>query len=197
MTIVINSLEHISSMIRSSRKSMGLSQKRLAKMCGMSQSSIARMETDIDRLNPSYISVFCVVVALNKLELTSSKALVGRRVQEIMHRRIISVKPSASILDAIEIFKDYDFPQLPVIDEVHHVIGTVYQKDLLDIAMRNPEAVRRRSVSSIMKASLPQVDKNSSIQELRPILESIGAAMVMHEGKAVGIITIYDILKTV
>ncbi len=197
MTIVINPLERISSMIRSSRKSMGLSQKRLAKMCGLSQSTIARMETDIIRLNPSYIAVFCVVVALNKMELTSSKALVSRRAQEIMHRRIISVKPTALIIDAIDVFKDYDFPQLPVIDEAHHVIGTVYQKDLLDVAMRNPEAVRRRSVSSIMKASLPQVDKNSSINELRPILEGSGAAMVMHEGRAVGIITIYDILKTV
>ncbi len=197
MTIEMGSLEQISSMIRERRKSLGISQKRLAKMCGLSQSTIARIETDIASLNPSYLSIFYVVDALNRLKLRSSKKLMIGYAQEIMHRKIIYVKPSTSLSDAIEVFKDYDFPQLPVLDEMRHVVGTLYQKDLLNVAMQNPAAINRRQVSSIMKASLPQIDKSSSIHDLRPILESSGGVIVVDQGRAVGIITIYDILKTV
>ena len=148
-------------------------------------------------LNPSYLSIFYVVDALNKLKLDSAGKLISGYAQDIMHRRIISVKPSTSILDAIEVFKDYDFPQLPVLDDLRHVLGTVYQMDLLNIAMHNPSAIRRRAVNGIMRAPLPQVDKNSRISALRPILESSGGVIVVDKGRAVGIITIYDILKTV
>ena len=149
------------------------------------------------RLNPSYASVFYVASALNKLGAGKSSAARTMKAKEIMHRHIISIKPSASVYDAIELFKDHDFPQLPVLDESKRVVGTVYQKDLLNDAMHNPDMVRRRSVGSVMKASLPQIDGNADIAGLKPILESNGGVIVVDKGKAVGIITVYDVLKTV
>ncbi len=196
MAIKIQSLEQISRIIRENRGSLGISQKRLAKMCGLSQSTIARIETDVAKLNPSYQSVFYVVEALNRSEGMTGKGIMSKAAREIMHRRIISVKPSSPIIDAIDIFKDYDFPQLPVLDNSRHVVGTIYQKDLLSMATQSPDIMRRRNVGSIMKAPLPQVGKDSEVTGLRPILESAGAVMVVEEGKAIGIITIYDILKT-
>ncbi len=197
MPIEINSLEQISSMIKERRRSLGVSQKRLAKMCGLSQSTVARIETDIVKLNPSYLSVFYVVEALNRLKTSSNTSKGIRYAKEIMHKRIISVKPSTTIYETIELFKDYDFPQIPVLDDSGHVVGTVYQKDLLNIGTQNPEIMRRRTVGGVMKPSLPQVDKNSNILGLRSILENSGGVLVVDKGKAVGIITVYDILKTV
>lgn len=197
MTIDMNSLEQIARVIREQRRAMKVSQKRLAKMCGMSQSTIARMETDIARLNPSYASVFYVVSALDKLGAGASSNARTMKAKEIMHRHIISIKPSASVYDAIELFKDYDFPQLPVLDESRRVVGTVYQKDLLNDAMHNPDMVRRRNVGSVMKAALPQIDRNADIAGLKSVLESTGGVIVVDKGRAVGIITVYDVLKTV
>lgn len=197
MTIDVSSLEQIAARIKEQRRSMGISQKRLAKMCGMSQSTIARMETDISRLNPSYASVFYVASALNKLGAGRSEETRTMTAREIMHRHIISIKPSASVYDAIELFKDYDFPQLPVLDESKRVVGTVYQKDLLNDAMHNPDMVRRRNVGSVMKAALPQIDKNAEVAGLKSILENSGGVIVVDRGRAVGIITVYDVLKTV
>lgn len=197
MTIEVSSLEQIAATIREQRRLMKVSQKRLAKMCGMSQSTIARIETDVVRLNPSYASVFYVASALNKLSTNKPSSVRTMTVKEIMHRHIISITPSASVYDAIELFKDYDFPQLPVLDGSRRVVGTVYQKDLLDDAMHNPDMVKRRRVGSVMKASLPQIDRDAEIAGLKIILESSGGVIVVERGKAVGIITVYDILKTV
>lgn len=197
MTIDISSPEQIAAMIREQRHSLKVSQKRLAKMCGMSQSTIARIETDMARLNPSYASIFYVAGALNKLGAGNPSAARTMKAREIMHKHIISIKPSASVYEAIELFKDYDFPQLPVLDESKRVVGTIYQKDLLNDAMHNPDMVRRRRVGSVMKSSLPQIDGDADIAGLKPILESNGGVIVVDKGRAVGIITVYDVLKTV
>ena len=85
MTIDVSSPEQIAAAIRERRRSMKVSQKRLAKMCGMSQSTIARIETDMARLNPSYAAVFYVASALNKLDsvkyATSIPGTDSRRLQ--------------------------------------------------------------------------------------------------------------------
>ncbi len=197
MTIEFSSLEQMSSIIRERRKELGVSQKNLARMCRLSQSTIARIETDALKLNPSYLSVYYVVDALNRIKEGHREGMGSKRAKDIMHRRIIFVNQSSSIFEAIEVFKDYDFPQLPVLDDERHVIGTVYQRDLLNIAMRNPDAVKRRPLASVMKAPLPQVDTDSRVTGIRTILENSGGIIVVERGRAVGIITVYDILKTV
>ncbi|MHB1830385.1 MAG: CBS domain-containing protein [Candidatus Micrarchaeaceae archaeon] len=193
----IATLEQVSSDVRERRRALGMTQKRLAKMCGFSQSTVARMETDIISLNPSYQSIFYIMDALDRSNGTGHGEIMSRTAKEIMHKKIICVKAEDSLFETIEIFKDYDFPQLPVLDNSGHVIGTVYQRDLLNTAMQAPDMVKRKAVSGIMRASLPQVDKESELTRLKPILESAGAVIVADKGKAVGIITIYDILKAV
>lgn len=197
MTIRMHSLEEISELIRDNRKIAGLSQQRLAKMCGLSQSTIARIETDAAGMNPSYQTIMQIVGALNEIKTSPGEQLLSKKAQEIMHRRIIHLKPSDTVAEAIRIFKDYDFPQLPVFDQNKHVLGTVYQKDVLNVATQTPDLVGRKPVGSMMKGSLPQIDRSTEITRLKPILENVGAAIVTENGKAIGIITIYDVIKNV
>ncbi|MDE1859497.1 MAG: CBS domain-containing protein, partial [Candidatus Micrarchaeota archaeon] len=117
--------------------------------------------------------------------------------QEIMHRHIVFIRPENSVADAISVFTDYDFQQLPVLDSERRVVGTIYQKDLLSIATQSPDLVKKRPVGSVMKAPLPQIDKNTEIMKIKPILENWDAIIVTENGKAIGIVTIYDILKNV
>ncbi len=197
MDISMKSPDEVSAALRDARKAMGVSQKKLAKMCGLSQSTIARLETDITRLNPSYQTVFQVMDALAGFRGAHGEDLLSRKAGEIMHRRIIYVGPEDTLASAIEAFKDYDFPQLPVLDSDRHALGTVYQKDMLGIATQAPDMIHRRLVGSVMKGALPQIDRGTAITGLKPILENTGAVLVVHNGRAVGIITIYDILKNI
>jgi predicted transcriptional regulator len=198
MSFDMESLDQVALRIRSMRKSAGLSQARLAKMCGLSQSTVARIEKDINRLNPSYSTIYSIVDDLNVVSKKYGNGeILRKKAYEIMHRRIVFVRPTNYIADAISLFMDYGFQQLPVLDTGRRVVGTVYEKDLLSIATQSPELVRRRNVGSVMKTPLPQIDKNTEIIKVKPMLENWDAVLVVENGKAVGIVTIYDILKNV
>jgi predicted transcriptional regulator len=113
MPFDIDSLDRVALRIRSMRTASGISQKRLAKMCGLSQSTIARIETDIKSINPSYSTVYAIIDALNTVSKRSGEEkLLRKRAVEIMHRRIVFVKPNNTIQEAIDVFTDYDFQQL-------------------------------------------------------------------------------------
>lgn len=198
MSADIESLEKVAERIRSMRKAAGMSQIRLAKMCGLSQSTIARVEGDIIKLNPSYATVYSIIDALNDASSRPVGAeILKKAAHQVMHRNIIFVRPSSTIADAIGLFMDYGFAQLPVLDSGRRIVGTVYEKDLLGIATQSPDMIKRRNVGSVMKTSLPQVDKNTEISKMRPMLENWDAVMIVENGKAIGIVTIYDILKNV
>lgn len=198
MPFDIDSLDRVALRIKSMRNASGISQKRLAKMCGLSQSTIARIETDIKSINPSYSTIYTIIDALNTTsKRTEIDKILRKRAYEIMHRRIVFVKPNNTVQEAIDLFTDYDFQQLPVLDSIRRVVGTIYQKDLLTIATLSPELVKRRIVGSVMKAPLPQIDKATEIIKIKPILENWDAVLVVEGGKAIGIVTIYDILKNV
>lgn len=197
MVMGISPPEAISEAIRIGRKNAGMSQSALAKASGMSQSTIARIENDIENLNPSYRTIFRVAGALSSTRNFAEGRVVQIRARQIMHKAIIFSRPGDLISDAIKMFKNYDFPQLPVLDGSRHVVGTLYQKDLLSIAVQNPEMAKSRTVTAIMRGPLPQMGRDTDIAALKPILEASGAVIVVDRGRAVGIITVYDILNTV
>lgn len=193
--IEIESLEAVSIKIRNLRKSAGISQQALAKRVGISQSAVARLESDIDGINPSYALVFRVVEELNRLEMEEGSAGLHRTAESIMHRRIIAARPKDSVAKAIKLFKYYDFPQLPVIDKDGYVVGALYQQEVLEIASRDPSRIGKILVEEVADTALPQVSKDTQISKIKPILENWGAVIVMDRGHAVGIITSYDVLK--
>jgi predicted transcriptional regulator len=192
----LDSLSSVSLRIKNTRKAIGISQKALAKTLGMSQSTIARLETDIVKLNPSYRTVYNVLDALQDVTLTAAQPKVlTKPLRLIMHSNIIYVKPEDTIEKAVKIMKEHDFTQLPVLNSRRGVVGTVNEKRLLKIATESPETVSKTRVRDILDAALPQVDKEIEVSKIRPILENFGAVLVMDGSRAVGIITIYDIFK--
>jgi predicted transcriptional regulator len=189
-------LDAVSSSIRRLRTAAGISQKKLARMSGLSQSTIARIERDIVRLNPSYQTIFTVMDVLRETSATSATGyLLRKRSGEIMHRDIVSLRPEDTLEKAIGVIKDYDFPQLPVISGTHAIVGTVSQNKILAIATQNPEKIPLLRIREVMDEALPRVGPNTEVAKLKPILENFNAVLVVEGSKAVGIITIYDVLK--
>ncbi len=190
--------ESVSYTIRTSRKGLGMSQKELANLCGLSQSMIARLEGDIKKLNPSYSVVYSVMKKLEELSSPESRLKTfAITASSIMHRNVTALKPDDSVEKAIHIIKNYDFLHIPVIDDSRMILGTIHQKDLLDIATKNPNNIKSIKVRIIMSPSLPQVDKGTSLAVLKPIIEGSGSVLVTEKGQLLGIITAYDVLKLV
>jgi len=198
MEMQLENLEAVSSMIKNARRSLGISQKELAKSCGLSQSMIARLEGDIVKLNPSYREVYNVMSRLSSMGTSMSKArLVSKTASDIMHRNVVMLNTHDSVEKAIKIIRSYDFAYIPVVDDSRAVAGTVYQKDILNAATNRPAEVSRIEIGSIMSHALPQVDRKTSVIMLKPFLENFGSVLVTDKGKILGIITAYDVLKLV
>jgi len=189
--INLDSIDSISSKIRSARIMLGISQARLAKEANVSQSTIARLEKECRKLNPSYSMVYNIVNALNRI--SSGEQTIDRtEVKDLMHAQLIYVRPTDNIKKAIMIMKENDYSQIPVMEN-GKVLGTVYQKDLVSFAS-NPKKANIK-VKEVMGVPLPEIDENARIGMIKSILESWGAAIVKRKDKAVGIFTIYDLFK--
>ncbi|MGC8587333.1 MAG: CBS domain-containing protein [Candidatus Micrarchaeia archaeon] len=181
--------------IKNARKALGLSQKQLAKLAGVSQSEIARLEKEPNRLNPSYVTLFEIAEAIDNYAGSDSDRLKSKKASDIMHRHISFVRPEESAYMAFTIMHSNDFSQLPVITHKGAPVGTVYQKKLLKIYMDNPSAFKRLKVGDVAEESLPQFDKNTPIIKLKPMLEQWDAVLVTENEKIIGIITVYDLFK--
>ena len=57
----------------------------------------------------------------------------GQLIKDIMNLRIISVRASLDQEDVAEIFKDYDFSSLPVVDKLNRMLGIITVDDIIDV----------------------------------------------------------------
>lgn len=57
----------------------------------------------------------------------------GQIIKDIMNKRIISVKTTMDQEDVADIFKDYDFTSLPVVDSLNRMLGIITIDDIVDI----------------------------------------------------------------
>lgn len=57
----------------------------------------------------------------------------GQLIKDVMNKRIVSVNTSLDQEDVAEIFKDYDFTCLPVVDHLNRMIGIITFDDIIDV----------------------------------------------------------------
>lgn len=177
------------------RKNLGISQKELANISGVSQSYIARLEKG--SLNPTYDKVRRIFEYLNKsgqragnIDLTS---------ESIMSTRVIVCLPTDSVISALNLMREKGYSQLPVVGNDKKVIGTITETDVNELLIKGAsiDSLRGFNVKKVMGPTLPQVDKTSPISMIYPILKFSNAVLIMESGDLKGIITKADILKAV
>lgn len=181
--------------LRKMRKNLGISQKELANISGVSQSYIARLEKG--SLNPTYDKVRRIFEYLNKsgqragnIDLTS---------ESIMSTKVIVCLPTDSVISALNLMREKGFSQLPVVGQDKKVIGTITETDVNELLIKGAsiDSLRGFNVKKVMGPTLPQVDKTSPISMIYPILKFSNAVLIMESGDLIGIITKADILKAV
>lgn len=198
MVIVnLESLEIMSDKVRKARISLGISQKALAKLAGLSQGEIARLERRPAELNPSYATLFSVVSAINDYNTMNSREVTSKLAYELMHRKIVYVKPNEKVKRALELMRNNDFSMLPVLDNRHRCIGSLNQKKLLELALGTGKRIDNIVVKEVMEGPLPQIDKNTPLSKVKSILENWDAVLITDRDRAIGIITIYDFFKII
>src|SRR5208283_837306 len=105
------------------RRQLGLKQSELAKMAGVSQSLIAKLEAGT--IDSSYTKVKTIFDVLERLEVKSKI-----QTEKIIHNQVVSVQREDQVSKVVKLMKDYGYSQIPVF-EGKHSVGSISEKAIL------------------------------------------------------------------
>lgn len=128
----------------------------------------------------------------------------GNTVADVLARKdsgvpdLVHVHPDELVRDVIEILREYDVSQLPVLSAeppvaVAEVVGAVRERALLDAAVRDPKMMDA-AVRDVMGPALPTIGAGEPVDVAARRLDSAPALVVVESGHPVGIISRSDVL---
>lgn len=174
--------------VRRMRLGLGLTQKELADMAGVSQPLIARIENeDVD---PRWSTLQRIIKAL---EQAAGKE---RTLAEVMSADPVSVAGGTSLVSAIAQMKDHGYSQLPVVVDGRPV-GAVTERAVVHAMAEvgDPEKVRDLTVDDVLEDTLPTLAPDTLAEAALDLIESVPAVLVVEDETLVGIVTRTDLLR--
>lgn len=171
------------------RKKIGLTQFELAKLSGVSQSMIAKIERE--KIEPSYSIAVKIFTTLEKELSKNYNTLTAK---DIINKKIISVDSGDNIENTILLMKKHAISQLPVIKN-KKVLGSISEETLV----KNYDKLKNKmiKVKEIMDEPFPRVPENTSIFLIRELLKEYSAVLTINGSNLTGIITKSDLLKDI
>ena len=127
-------------------------------------------------------------------ELITVESLMAQRPAQIPP--LVSVAPAASVRQALNLMSTYGISQVPVIAG-DDCVGSVTEGPVLARALGDAKLLER-SVGEVMQAPFPVVDAALPFERLNTLLShETQAALVRKEGRLIGLVTRYDVLRQV
>lgn len=159
------------------------------------------------------------VADLARLVGAAEQAAAARRMEgfaasDIMSRDLVTVGPEAPLAHVADIFRKRGFTSLPVVGEADHLLGLIFQIDLIRRAREDAfrqhhsliralahliDSHRKRppKAAEIMETNTPRIAPDTPVGAIMPLLADGGAeAVAVVEGpKVVGIVTRTDLVS--
>lgn len=173
------------------RKKLGITQSDLSAMSGVSQSTIAKIESG--KVSGSYETVVKLFTALNAASNEDSPTA-----GDICSRNVESVTSSDMIHVVSGKMRSTGYSQFPVFEDGKPV-GSISERDifkLLDKGM-TMEELSRTPVSHIMAGPYAVIRSDASIFEVTVLMKTRNAILVSEDGVVIGMITNADLLKLI
>lgn len=176
--------------IKQIRQKIGITQKRLATLTGVSTSMINQIESG--RSKPSYDTAKKIFESLSKLEGESSSHTAG----DFCSKDIVKLKPINTLHDAIKKMRQLSISQIPVFDGVD-VVGVVTEDGIIKHLADGDTETNRTRLEDTMDAIPPIVDFDTPANVLVPLIRYSKCILISKKSKIIGIITASDTLKMV
>lgn len=124
------------------------------------------------------------------LDVKTFKDLVSGR----GNKRLITIDPSQTVGDAIELMKKYEIENIPVMNG--DVVGAISESGLFDKLVNNP-SIKTQAVSAVMEKPYPVVSFDTPVERLSALItRENGAVLGKDESGNYHIVTKYDILQS-
>ncbi len=171
------------------RKRLGIRQKELAKLAGVSQSFVAKLESG--RIQPSYSNMKHILEVLESKEHEEQVTA-----KDIMYKKVIYIEKNDAVSKAIKLMRKHGISQLPVFDDGRPA-GNISDKSLLDQIAKGKDMadLSNHPVSSIMEESFPLIPEDTPLVSITTLLRHSQSLLVTKKGKVIGIITKADLLR--
>ena len=110
-------------------------------------------------------------------------------------QKTVSIAPSQTVLEAIELMKKYDIENIPVFEGEKNV-GAISESGLFTKILNNPD-VKLSAVSAVMENQYPEVAFDTPVERLSSFInKENGAVLSKDETGMYHIVTKYDIIQS-
>ncbi len=175
--------------IKQARIKLGITQKKLASLTGVSTSMINQIESG--RSQPSYETAKRIFDNLATLEGQSSSYKAG----DFCSKEVVKLKPTNSLHDAIKKMRSMSISQIPIFDG-KELVGVVTEDGIVKHLSDSDETTWKKiKLQEVMESIPPIVDVNTPVKTLVPLIRFSKCILVSKNSKIVGIITASDTLK--
>ena len=172
--------------IKQLRKKLGLTQQELAHKAGVSQSFIAKIESDT--ITPSYTYANRIISCLEKEQHTQEPTA-----KDFMSARIYTCKPQDPVKNVVRRMQRLAISQLPVVKE-RAVVGLVTERAILKHLVE--ETASELVVQDVMQPPPPLIDISSRRQTAIDLLKHFSLIGVTRNGLLRGVVTRTDLIST-
>lgn len=171
------------------RRQLGLKQAELAKLAGISQSLVAKLESG--KIDSSYTKVKTIFDALDRLE-TKTKI----QEEKIVPNEVIGIQKDEPVSKVVRLMKEHGYSQIPVFNGKQPV-GSISEKTILRqiLAGKDLAQISKLPVEDVMEEAFPQVSEDAPLSLISSLLQTYSAVLVSKKGAVVGIITKADLLR--
>ncbi|MFA5077178.1 MAG: CBS domain-containing protein [Candidatus Micrarchaeia archaeon] len=175
--------------IKKMRMRSGITQKQLARLAGISQSTVAKIESGF--IDPGYNTVKGIFEALEGLEHASEL-----KARDVMSPHVVFAQPEERLKEVLGAMGKKNIDQMPVL-EGSSLIGSVSEDSIVRFlsSYSGHKPVVELKVREVMGESFPTVPESAAYKTLLELLGHNHAVLIIKSGKAVGIVTKADLLR--
>jgi len=119
---------------------------------------------------------------------------INEPIKILMTQKVVSVKTSAKISEAIRLMKEHNLGGLPVVDDENHVKAIITERDIVNMfterirGIKVAELMSRNVVTALSTTTIFEAEKTMTTQGFRRL-------PIISENRVVGIVTAMDILR--
>ncbi|QEC69563.1 pyridoxal-phosphate dependent enzyme [Panacibacter ginsenosidivorans] len=125
------------------------------------------------------------------LDVKTFKDIVNARA----HKKLITVQPTHTVAEAVELMKKYDIDQVPVMNG-EEPVGAISENGLFKKVFSDPE-IKNATIQSVIETPYPVVAFDTPVERLGSLItKENGAVLAKDEKGDYHIVTRYDVIQS-